>query len=675
VHIPIKPFVHVLTIIIFVFLIYSNTFNSPFQFDDSGSIVDNSAIRDLHNFTDTSHFESVEIHETLRPLLKTRYVGYLSFALNYAVHGLDVRGYHLVNILIHVTNSLLLYLMLQLTFRTPRFSGGNTDTLASFSADSRSFVAVFTTLFFAVHPIQTQAVTYIVQRFASLAAMFYLLSLVTYIRFRLTRLQSVNNAVSSSRSYVFYVISLVSAIIAMRTKEFALLIPVVIALYEFVFFEGGIRKRVLQLVPYALTMSIIPLSLINVPAEKVSGAHDSISRIDYLLTQSRVIITYLRLLILPVNQNLDYDYPIYRSLFAPEVLFSFLFLLSILALGIWLNWNSRNQNCKTSYWFRLISFGLFWFFITASPESSIMPIKDVIFEHRMYLPSIGLFLAITITIELFILRWSSKFGYIRKVVVSLMVLVVVILSVTTYTRNAVWEDDVKLSEDIVKKSPNKARPHYNLGLAYSGQGHTDNAIDEYNTVIRLDPAFSTDVYNNLGVAFMARGRVDEAIRVYKTALSINPFDDDIHYNLANAYVAQGRIDEAISEYKSLAQRNPGDAKVHFYLGAAYSKKGFHNDAINEYSMVLSLRPDDAVTRNNIGNTYKKLGRLEEALNAYQAALRIKPDFVEAHYNLGNTYAGMGRMEEARNEYREALRLKPDFTEAGRQLERYSGTAK
>ncbi|MBI5675379.1 MAG: tetratricopeptide repeat protein [Nitrospirae bacterium] len=670
-----RPIVLLLAIAGLVLLIYSNTFNSPFQLDDTGSIIDNSAIRDLHNFTSLSHFERVEIHENLRPLLKTRYIGYLSFALNYAVHGLDVRGYHMVNILIHIVNSLLLYLLLQLTFRLPRFSGKNKGTFAFFPAHSRSFIAIFTTFLFAVHPIQTQAVTYIVQRFTSLASLFYLLSIVTYIRFRLAGLQSVSNTASSFGSYVFYLISLVSAIIAMKTKEFALLLPLMIALYEFSFLEGGMKKRILQIVPYALIMSIVSLSLISASAAKISGAQNSISRIDYLLTQFRVITTYLRLLILPINQNLDYDFLIYRSLFTPEVLLSFLLLISIFAMGMWLYRNSRSRDCKTSYWFRLTSFGIFWFFMTASPESGIIPIKDIIFEHRMYLPSIGLFLTVTTSIDFFMSRWSNKFVHARKAAVFIMVLIVLILSVTTYERNSVWEDSVRLWEDVVQKSPNKPRPYYNLGLAYSEQGRTDNAIDAYKTAIRLDPAFSADVYNNLGVALMALGRVDEAILRYITAVDINPLDSDVHFNLANAYMAQGRVDEAISEYKSSAKLNPGDPKVHFYLAALYSKISLYSDAVSEYLLVISLRPDDVVTRNNMGNAYKKLGRTEEALNAYQSALRIKPEFAEAHYNLGNTYADLGRIEEALNEYRTALRLKPDFTEAGRQLERYSGTAK
>ncbi len=653
-----RSFVHIALLAFVIVLIYSNTLTAPFEFDDTGNIVDNPAIRNIHYFFDTAQFEKLEILDSVRSILNTRYVGYLSFAANYAVHGLDVTGYHLVNILIHILNSVLLYLILQSTFRTPCFQNRNT---AAFSADSRNFVALFTSLLFAVHPIQTQAVTFIVQRFASLAALFYLLSLLAYIRFRLDDSASI-------RRYLFYAVSLISTILAMKTKEFSLLLPLMIGLYEFTFFEGTTIRRLLHLIPYALTICIIPLSM-SVAASNMSGANINIMTWDnYLYTQFRVIVTYLRLLVFPVNQNVDYDYPIYRSFLVPEVVLSFLFLLSILSIGIWLFRISRDQNLESSPWYRLSSCGIFWFFITAAPESSVIPIKDVIFEHRMYLPSIGFFLAMTICIMLMFLRLGKRFLQTRKIMTLFMFLLVVIFSVTAYARNYVWKDSVKLWEDIVRKSPNKPLPRYNLGIAYADCGRLHDAINSYNEVIRINYAYSTDVYNNLGLAYLTVGEVDQAIRVLEY-ISRTSIDSDIHFNLANAYMAKGQADKAVVAYKTALQRRPNDANFHFYLGVAYAKLGLNNEAINEYATVVRLRPDDVAVRNNLGNMYKRVGRVEEAMSEYLNAIRRKPDFAEAHFNLGNTYAGLGRMQEARNEYRITLSLKPDFIQARQQLEK------
>jgi tetratricopeptide (TPR) repeat protein len=654
-----RPSVHIIAIVIVVILIYSNTFTAPFAYDDVVNIVHNSAITDIHNFIDTSHFSKAEIFESLRPLLKTRYIGYFSFAVNYAVHGLDVKGYHVVNILIHICNSVLLYLLLQLTFLTPCFQNRNA---ASISADSRSFVALFTTLLFAVHPIQTQAVTYIVQRFASLAALFYLLSLVSYIRFRLD-----NNA-NFARKCTFYVLSLTSVIAAMKTKEFAILLPVVITLYEFTFFDGMLKKRILRLIPYIVTIAVIPFSL-SVPASVVSAANFNISRSSYLLTQFRVVVTYLRLLIFPVDQNVDYDYPVYHDFFVPEVLLSVLFLLCLLATGIGLFLLSRNRDRENSHWYRLIACGLFWFFITIAPESSVIPIKDVIFEHRMYLPSIGLFLAATITIELLTLRLGGRIPMARKAVVSFMVILAALFSAATYARNNVWNDSVRLWEDIVRKSPNKPGPRYNLGISYADSGRINDAVASYKAAIRIDPDYTTDVYNNLGLAYIALGQVEEAIRVYKYASDIAKLDGDIHFNLANAYMSQGRTAEAASEYKAAIGLKPDKANFHFYLGVAYVKLGLDNEAINEYTKVIQLNPGDVVARNNLGNIYKNRGQVENALNEYRTALRINPEFAEAHYNIGRLYASLGRIDEAKSAFSAALRLKPDLVEARRQMEK------
>lgn len=656
-HLINRPFVHIVLIILLISLTYSNTITAPFEFDDVPNIADNLAIRNLLNFTDISNLDKSNILESVRPLLSTRYIGYLSFALNFAIHGLDVKGFHLVNITIHIINSVLVYVLLQLTYRTPCFQGRNTAV----SADSRNFVAVFTALLFAAHPIQTQAVTYIVQRFTSLASLFYLLSLVTYVRFRLA-------SRSSKYNYAFYMLSLALAIIAMKTKEFALLLPVMIALYEFAFFEGGLKKRILHLVPYALTISIIPLSLMGVSASYVSGTDGSVSRVDYLLTQFRVIMTYLRLLIFPVNQNLDYDYPIYRSLFAPEVFLSFLFLVSLLALGIWLYRNSNMGN-RFNSWFLIASCGIIWFFISVAPESSIIPIKDVIFEHRMYLPSLGIFLAFVAVTEHLISKWQCKFNKIRNFAVLAMTILLTALSVTTYARNAIWSDEVLFSEDVAKKSPHKARPHYSLGLAYWNHGRIDEAVRAYKTVIKIEPAFSADVYNNLGLALRARGNEDEAIQQYKIALTINPLDPDVHFNLANTYINKNLIAEAVSEYEVSVKCKPDDPKTHYYLAIAYTKLGLIDDASKEYAIVIGLNPQDVAARNNLGNIYKSSGRLDDAMKEYLAALRIKPDFVEARYNLANTYLYLGRINEAKNEYKTTLEFKPDFIEARRQLEK------
>jgi hypothetical protein len=381
----------VLCIVILGIVAYSNTFHVPFQFDDISSIVKNPLIQNISS----ASLPSVEDVFELSPGLKNRFIGYATFALNYQLHGLTVAGYHMVNITIHILNAFLVYWLILITLKTPFFSAGNKHDNSS--TDSGAFTAFFTALLFVSHPIQTQAVTYIVQRVAALATLFYVLSLVMYIK---ARTSDQKNSESTTRSGVraavipvlYYASSLISAVFAMRTKEIAFTLPVIIALYEFMFLRGKWMKRMLYLIPLFLTMLIIPLTLIGVDkpigsiisdVSDASRLQTTISRTDYLFTEARVIVTYIRLLLFPVNQNLDYDYPIYHSIFHPQVFLSFLFLFFIAGVGVYLLIRSGILDSTL----RLMAFGIFWFFITLSVESSVIPIVDVIFEHRVYLPN------------------------------------------------------------------------------------------------------------------------------------------------------------------------------------------------------------------------------------------------------------------------------------------------
>jgi hypothetical protein len=403
---------------------YSNTFDVPFLFDDRPNIIENKLLRDLADFTPASI-------ERMYTASGNRFIGFLTFALNFRMHGPDVTGYHVVNLLIHIVNAFLVYCLAMLTFKTPKLKG-------SCLAESSGYIALFSGLLFASHPLMTQAVTYIVQRFTLLAAMFYLLSLVMYIKARLA-VTSDGGGVSKS----CYVVSIISAVLAMKTKEMVFTLPAVAALYEFIFFQGKIYRRILYLTPLLLTMLIIPLSLLNIdkPLGEVIGdiseqtrVQTHFSRENYLFTQFSVIATYIRLLFLPVNQNLDYDYPRYYSLFNTDVLISFLFLLVIAGSGIYLYYRYRDSVPHT----RVITFGVFWFFMTLSVESSIIPIVDVIFEHRVYLPAAGVFVALSVLIFSVMEKLKSRRVGLHGVIVPVLVLIIVLLTGASYARNKVW---------------------------------------------------------------------------------------------------------------------------------------------------------------------------------------------------------------------------------------------
>ncbi len=559
-----RSYFHIFLIIIVCFIAYSNTFDVPFDFDDKHNIVNNPAIKDFNYGK-----------------IGRRYIGELTFALNYKVHGIDVTGYHVVNLLIHMINGLLVYFLGLLTLRTPYFSSDRkTDDP---SADPRVlFFAVFPALVFVTHPIETQAVTYIVQRLTSLATLFYLLSIVLYVRSRLAagaRDNGGGERIFSARSISFYLISLVSAVCAMKTKEMAFTLPIIIILYEFIFFKGKLSKRVLYLIPVVLTILIIPLSLTDMDrpigeligdVSEMTKVQTEMSRSDYLFTQSRVIVTYIRLIFLPIDQNLDYDYPIYNSLLTPDVFLSFILLFIILGLGIYLLYRCRSS---VSY-AKLISFGIFWFFITLSVESSIIPIEDVIFEHRLYLPSIGAF----ISISAFILMISDKLrekGIIAgRALVPVLAVIILILTGTTYARNMIWKDPILLWEDVVSKSPDKARPHNNLGKAYWERGLKDKAFEEYSIAVKLDPMFP-QALTNIANMYREKGQLNRALQHYQMAIFLAPTYTNAHFNLGLLYLQKGDALNAYKVFKRIVEINPSDMRARQFLNYITGKSRKH----------------------------------------------------------------------------------------------------
>jgi tetratricopeptide (TPR) repeat protein len=571
-------------------LAYSNTLGASFHFDDSYNVVENQLIRDLKYYVSPSEAEGFYLDNWFR----SRYVGYLSFALNYRLHGLDVRGYHIVNIAIHIINALLVYLLVLLTFRTPRLR-------YSALSESAGGIALVSALLFVCHPVQTQAVTYIVQRFASLAAMFYLGSVVAWAASGLSG--------KTTSRIALYVISILSAVLAMKTKEIAFTLPLAIAMYEFMFFERR-KRRIVILVPLLLTMLIIPMGLMDTGASlgemmdsvseaaRVPGA--KLTRTQYLSTQFTVIVRYISLIFFPINQNLDYDWPLSYSFWEPRVILSFMFLASLLGLGVYMLRRSYGGGGRPAS--RLAAFGIFWFFLAFSVESSVIPIKNVIFEHRVYLPSIGVFVAVSA--GAFTVFGRLRGGRALSVMSALMVLVVLVLASATYVRNGVWSSELSLWSDVIEKSSMKARAYNNLGLALESKGHYFEAIERYRTALSLEPNART--HNNLGNAYLSISLTDKAVSHFKEALRLKPYYVKAYNNLGAAYITLGMYDRAITQLRKAVMIDPYFAKAQNSLGYALMSKGFYGEAVGYFREALRLEPGYGKARANLSMAQYRL---------------------------------------------------------------------
>jgi tetratricopeptide (TPR) repeat protein len=554
---------HIVLIALLGFVIFFNTHDVPFLYDDIANIVENPVIKDLGYFAKPSSAKGFRGFAEYPALIK-RYVGHLSFALNYRLHGLDVTGYHITNLTIHVINGVLLYLLVILTFRTPRMQGAALGRRAG-------LIALFSALLFVSHPVQTQAVTYIVQRLASMAAMFYLGSVVLYAGSRLTERKAAR--------YSMYALSLVSAVLAMKTKEVAFTLPLAIAMYEFMFFggeRGRWKKRLICLVPIFLTMLIIPLTMMmfvsaDTSAPEAMGELDDLiksptqelSRLEYLATEMRVIVTYARLLFLPVNQNLVYDYPLSHSFWEPRVIVSFVFLASILGLGVYMLRRSYGGGGRPAARpaARLAAFGVFWFFLALSVESTLIPLL-AINEHRLYLPSVGAILAAVTGLFLLTERVDSK--RIWNVMIAFLATLAILLSAVAYERNSVWKTEIILWNDVVRKSPGKATGHTNLGKAYWLRGMNSKAIEQYQVALEID-CMSLEAMVNLANMYKSEGQFDKAIEYYRLAIQVSPNYTPAHFNLGTSYLQKKDYARARREFETVLSINPSDPWARQFL--------------------------------------------------------------------------------------------------------------
>ncbi|MBI5587868.1 MAG: hypothetical protein HY889_05820 [Deltaproteobacteria bacterium] len=412
-----------------ILIAYSNTFHAAFQFDDLPQIVENDSLKSLSNLT------------TL--LRQNRGVTMATFALNYAWGGLDVTGYHIVNTAVHALASFFAYLLLYNIFRTAGAKEAWSKRVAFFSA-----------LFFAVHPIQTQSVTYIVQRMESLASLFYILALFFFVLGA--------NAATAPKRLLLYSATIAAYVLGFYSKEIAITVPAVILLTDFFFIsKKNLRGIVSRLPLYALLFALLGYFLFatirplggfsDLSRESAVGAevrkdavakevHPKVQRDvqpvfegpsagfsqtaitpkEYLYTQFNVLLYYIGLLIVPVNQNLDYDFPVAKSLNrSPAVnsgtvlnlpvwppVVSLMILLGIAALAFYLLFRPSKDGSAGL----IVSFFIFWFFIILSPTSSVVPIIDVIYEHRVYLASLGFFTVLVICADTLAARVFSRMG-------------------------------------------------------------------------------------------------------------------------------------------------------------------------------------------------------------------------------------------------------------------------
>ncbi len=598
---------------------YSNTFTAPFVLDDVASIVENPSIRQLW-----------PLGPVLAPPAAAgvggRPLSNLALALNFAVGGLDVRGYHAVNLVIHLAAGLTLFGVVRRTLRGP--------ILARRSIPAATTVAFTAALLWQLHPLQTESVTYISQRTESLAGLFYLLTLYCFAR----------GAQHARRGWFPLAILVCAA--GMATKEIMVTAPVIVFLFDRTFIAGSFaaawaaRKRV----HLALAATWILLLFLLVDVHERGVGYVAVSWWQYALTSCQSVLLYLRLAIWPTPLIFDYGTDFVRT--AAEGWPAALAIAPLVAAAIWALWRAP-----------ICGFFAAWVAVLLAPTTSIVPVGGQPFaEHRMYLPLAALAVAVTLLAH----RWLR-----RGSVTTLLILATVML-VGTYQRNHDYRDALTLWTDTVAKRPQNARAHAALGAVLLERGQTLPAIASLERAVKLDPAYA-EAHNNLATALTDVNRTADSVGHFLAALRLRPGIASTHYNFGNALLSLGRTSEAIAQHEQALVIQPRFALARCALAQAQAASGRLDPAVENFRTALRDQPDLVAAHFGLANVLGQLGRLAEALPHYEATLRAVPNSVEAHYNLGNVLLALNRPADAADRYSSAVQLRPTFAEAHHNL--------
>jgi hypothetical protein len=561
-----KPYeAHLLAVIVLYILgiaIYVNSLSVPFTFDHYPNIRDNPSIRLSTIDANGLHAAAFEGRSDRRPLTN------ISFALNYLADGYRVTWYHVVNILIHIVNGVLVYFLALMLLERNRIIGGQEKS----PPPRLQLVALFTAAIFIAHPLQVQAVTYIVQRMTSLATMFYLLSLLLYI---LGRRRSDIYARST-----YWFAALLAWLLALGSKEIAATLPAVVLVVELLFYRDprnpgpGISPGFFLFTIIAST-AVVFLYLGTDPMAAIAEQYESrtFSTAERMLTELRVLVFYLSLMLFPYpgRLNLDHSFGVSYSLVDPiSTLLAAMLLVALVLIAV-----------RIARRFPVLSLGILWFFVTLSVESSFIGL-ELVFEHRLYLPMFGFAFGVAYLFSLAPLQN-------RALAAALAATLIVVLGTASIVRNATWRDPVALWTDTVTKNPASHRARNNLGRALADMGKREEAVRQFAEAIRLEPGYA-DPYNNLGALHAEAGRSDDARTHFERAIELNPRYHQAYNNLGVLLLRQGRTREATLNLGRAVLIAPRYAQAHANLSVALARLGIPEESCRHLSIALGLDP-------------------------------------------------------------------------------------
>ncbi len=618
-------------IILLNLLAYWNSLDAPFTFDDYRWIVGNSHVQ-------VDDLSLDKISGLLLPSVEQRRsVASLSLAFNYRFSGFSVRGYHLFNLGLHISNAVLLLWIMSLMLR--RFP----------QVKMPLFAATAATLIWSLQPVQTQAVTYIIQRMTSMATTFYLLSILAYLYARVN---------GNRLRPVLYSACALFGLLGILSKEIAATLPFFLLVIEYCFFKSQGDKdsprRLIVLSVICAVLSII--AVLAIGPGVVSEMQERYSELWFsmgqrLMTQPRVVLYYPTLVLLPFLSRfrLEYDYQVSQSLFDPWVtLPALLIMVAIFGLGLYLmlSKSAGQRNGRV-----LTGFAIIWYLGQLFMESSFYPL-DMAFEHRVYLPSIA-----PICLAVVWLLSDNKRNYLK---VSFVAAAVIMLTFLTYQRNQVWTDSMTLARDTLKKSPANFRTFARVGELYINEARPDKSLKYYQQAVNLMPDDARMRFN-LGWCLEKLGRLDQARDEYERALSLNEKVSRVHLHIAGVYNQLGLSDMSLEHYQRAIEIEPEFVMAHNNLGQWYSEREVFQKAEQEFRKALDINPLHPLALRNLGMLLIDTDRAAEALPYLMSAVEVNPTSSDPVFVLGLALTELNRFNEAAQAFHSAVTLTPEWT--------------
>jgi protein O-mannosyl-transferase len=594
---------------ILICLIYSNTLNCGWHLDDNPNITQNPKVQ----------MSSLDIDSIKNCFYATpgsnnidRPFAYFTFALNWLWGKDNVTGYHLVNIGIHILTAIILFMTISLLFYTPNLKGWDQNSIY--------FVAFLSSVLWAIHPIQTQAVTYIVQRMASLAALFYVIGIFCYLKARLSQ--------SFPDRTLFYILCFIAFLLGVGSKNNAILLPIILFLTEVIFFRDLAQKstrRIAVAIFFSGTLIVILAGVFLFMDGKIGGIFNgydtrTFTLYERLLTQPGIVLFYLSQIFYPTADrfSIAHDFTISTSLFDPwTTLPSILIILLLIGVALWRI--KKNP---------VLSFAILFFFANHVIESTIIPL-EMVFEHRNYLPMLFLFVPISIGVKKTLDYYASTSKPMFYFLIISIVTILGGLGTSTYIRNMDWLSAKTLWGDAMIKAPNSARPLQNLASKYYFQtGQINKAVNLYHKAVDLsDNNVISNFHSYYNLAYIYNSQLNDfekSVEYAKKAKKISSNSTQANLLLCNSLCKVGRFDEAITYLDQLIDKNPNHTDYLYLKGFILLKTSKPEEALNYFRLCLQIYPNNFKYLREIGLSFTHLKQYDKGLWFLKLAESFNP---------------------------------------------------